>query len=140
MMADDTERDERLWRLLEVTDILDEINYRFPAFIENFVKIETNKVKAAGYGEKDRAITKAELERIKKVYIQEVKKNRQKFMQYIFSEMKPDLDEISPEDVEHNIKHFESEPGKHLKAQIIPLSEKMNKAITEIGENIIRKA
>ena len=140
MMTDDTERDERLWRLLEVSDILDEINFRFSAFIENFVKIETDKVKAAGYEEKDRAITKAELERIKNVYIQEVEKNKQEFIQYIFSEMKPDLYKISPENVELNIAHFESEAGKSFKAQIIPLSEKMNKAITEIGGNIIRKA
>ena len=47
-MTDNTELDKRLWRLLEVSDILDEIDHRFSVLIKNFVKIEMDKVKAAG--------------------------------------------------------------------------------------------
>ena len=138
-MTDNTELDKRLWRLLEVSDILDEIDHRFSVLIKNFVKIEMDKVKAAGYGERDRASTKLELERIENIYTQEVKERKQEFMEKIFSEMKPDLYELTPEEVEITIKFFVG-PGRNFKNIIIPLSEKMDKAMNEIGTDIIRRA
>ena len=139
-MTDNTELDKRLWRLLEVSDILDEIDHRFSVLIKNFVKIEMDKVKAAGYGERDRASTKLELERIENIYTQEVKERKQEFMEKIFSEMKPELYKITPEEVEIIIRFFESRPGRNFKNIIIPLSEKMDKAMNEIGTDIIRRA
>ena len=138
-MVDDIRKDERLMRLLEVSDILDEINCRFQVFIENFVKIETDKVKAAGYGEKDIDIIKIELKRIKNIYIQEVAEKKQEFIQKIFLRMKLDLYKITPEEIELIINFFESEPGKNFKKIIIPLSETINETITEIGKTIIEE-
>ena len=137
-MTDNTEIDKRLWRLLEVSDILDEMNHRLSLFMENFIKIET--IKAAGYEEKDRAIVGLELERIKSIYFQEIEKRKREFMQKIFSEMKPELDELIPEEVGISIKYFESKSGRNFKDRIIPLSEKIDKAINEIGRDIIEKA
>lgn len=139
-MTNNTEMDERLWRLLEVSDILDEIDHRLSVFIENFVKIETNKVKATGWGEKDRTIVKLELEGIKNVYVQEIEKRKQEYMQEIFSKMKSDLCKITPEEIEIVIKFFESGPGRNFKNIIIPLSEKMDEAINKIGKDIIEEA
>lgn len=139
-MADNTGMDERLWTLLKVTDILDEIDYRLPLFMENFVKIEISKAKASGYEKEDLIMIKLELERIRSIYIQEVKEKKQEIMQEIFLEMKPDLDEITPEDIEIVIKFFKSKPGRNFKNKIIPLSEKIDKTINRIGEDIIKRA
>ncbi|MCK5476007.1 MAG: hypothetical protein KAI71_05510 [Candidatus Pacebacteria bacterium] len=139
-MANNTEMDEMFLRLLEVTDILDEINHRLPLFAENFAKIEMIKAKAANRKEEDLTIIKLELERIRSVYIQEIKERRQEFMQKIFSEMKPELNNLTPEEIRITIEFFESKPGRNFKDRIIPLSEKMDKAINEIGRDVIKRA
>ena len=131
---------EMFLRLLEVTNILDEINHRLPLFAENFAKIEMIKAKATNCKEEDLTMVKAELERIRSVYIQEIEERRQEFMQKIFSEMKPELNKLIPEEVRITIEFFESKPGRNFKDRIIPLSEMMDKAINEIGRDIIKKA